>query len=85
MTTDDLATISVPTLIMAGDDEPIDLEHICLMYESIPGAELCIVPGTSHSVLKERTKTSVRIIHHFLQSSWPAVTEDPIRRKPLDQ
>ena len=82
---DDLKTITVPVLVMASDDEPIELAHTCSMYESIPGAELAIVPGTSHSVLKERTKTSVAIIHHFLQSRWPPVTQDPSRRVPLNE
>jgi pimeloyl-ACP methyl ester carboxylesterase len=84
LTTDDLKTITVPVLVMGSDDEPIELDHICSLYESIPGAELAIVPGTSHAVLKERTKTSVTIIHHFLQSRWPPVTQDPSRRIPLD-
>jgi pimeloyl-ACP methyl ester carboxylesterase len=80
LTPTDLATISVPVLIMASDDEPIELEHTCSLYESIPDAELAIVPGTSHAMLKERTKASVGIIHHFLDSMWPPVTQDPIRR-----
>jgi pimeloyl-ACP methyl ester carboxylesterase len=82
LTTDDLATIDVPVLVMSSDDEPIELSHTCSLYESIPGAQLCIMPGTSHSLLKEQTKTSVRIIRHFLESSWPPVTEDPVRRLP---
>jgi pimeloyl-ACP methyl ester carboxylesterase len=52
LTTEDLATIRVPVLVMASDDEPIELAHTCSMYESIPGAQLAIVPGTSHSMLK---------------------------------
>jgi pimeloyl-ACP methyl ester carboxylesterase len=82
LTTEDLGTIEVPVLIMASDDEPITLTHTCSLYEAIPGAELCILPGTSHSMLKEQTKTSVRIIRHFLESAWPPVTEDPVRRLP---
>jgi pimeloyl-ACP methyl ester carboxylesterase len=82
LTTEDLGTIEVPVLIMASDDEPITLTHTCSLYEAIPGAELCILPGTSHSMLKEQTKTSVRIIRHFLESVWPPVTEDPVRRLP---
>ncbi|MGA2969201.1 MAG: alpha/beta hydrolase [Acidimicrobiales bacterium] len=82
LVTADLATISVPVLVMASDDEPIQLEHTCSLYESIPDAELAIIPGTSHAMLKERTKASVGIIHHFLRSTWPPVTQDPIRRAP---
>lgn len=86
LTLADLATITVPVLVMAGDDEPIGLAHTCSMYEAIPDAELAIVPGTSHAVLKERTKESVRIIRHFLESDFPPVTLQPSRRKPaIDQ
>jgi pimeloyl-ACP methyl ester carboxylesterase len=80
LTTEDLATISVPTLVMAGDDDVASLWHTCSMYEAIPGAQLAIVPGTSHMLLKERTKESVRIIEHFLSSPWPPVTYAPMRR-----
>jgi pimeloyl-ACP methyl ester carboxylesterase len=83
LTTSDLARIDVPVLVLASDDEPIELAHTCSLYESIPGAELAIIPGTSHSMFKERTKTSVGIIHHFFQSSWPPVTEAPSRRAPI--
>jgi pimeloyl-ACP methyl ester carboxylesterase len=85
LTPADLAEISVPVLVMCGDDEPIYLAHTCSLYESIPESELCVVPGTSHSLLKERTGASVRIIRHFLESTWPPVTEVPIRRRPADR
>jgi pimeloyl-ACP methyl ester carboxylesterase len=80
LTTKDLATISVPVLVMAGDDDVATLDHTCSMYESIPQAELAIVPGTSHMLLKERTRECVRIIEHFLGSKWPPVTFAPMRR-----
>jgi pimeloyl-ACP methyl ester carboxylesterase len=82
LTIEDLATILVPVLVMASDDEPIELAHTCSMYEAIPGAQLAIVPGTSHSMLKERTSLCVEIILHFLRSKWPTVTEVPVRRQP---
>ena len=84
LTTQDLATISVPTLVMAGDDDVATLSHTCSMYEAIPEAQLAIVPGTSHMLLKERTKESVRIIDHFLRSKLPPVTFVPMRRPSID-
>jgi pimeloyl-ACP methyl ester carboxylesterase len=80
LTTSDLATIPVPVLVMAGDDDVATLAHTCSMYESIPQGQLSIVPGTSHMLLKERTKESIRIITHFLSSDLPPVTSMPIRR-----
>lgn len=81
LTTGDLATITVPVLVMAGDDDVASLSHTCSMYESIPQGQLAIVPGTSHMLLKERTKESVRIIEHFLGAKLPPVTFAPFRRE----
>ena len=80
LTPKDLATIPVPVLVMAGDDDVAALSHTCSMYEAIPQGQLSIVPGTSHMLLKERTKESVRIIDHFLVSKLPPVTFAPLRR-----
>jgi pimeloyl-ACP methyl ester carboxylesterase len=84
LTTADLATISVPVLVMAGDDDVATLAHTCSMYESIPHAQLAIVPGTSHMLLKERPKESIRIITRFLAMDLPPVTSMPIRRLGRD-
>jgi len=84
LTTDDLATIRRPVLIMAGDDDVATLAHTCAMYEAIDGAQLAIVPGTSHGVLKERTKESVRIIRRFLRMKLPPDTRMPLRRRNDD-
>ena len=80
LTTNDLATIRRPVLVMAGDDDVATLAHTCAMYEAIEESQLAIVPGTSHGVLKERPKESVRIIRHFLCMKLPPVTRTPIRR-----
>ena len=80
LTPKDLATIPGPVLVMTGDDDVATLWHTCSMYESIPQGQLSIVPGTSHMLLKERTKESVRIIDHFLNSKLPPVTFAPLRR-----
>lgn len=80
LTPQDLATIHVPVLVMAGDDDVATLAHTCSMYEAIPESQLSIVPGTSHMLLKERTKECVRIIEHFLGARLPPVTYAPMRR-----
>ncbi len=80
MTPDDLATIPVPTLVMAGDDDVATLEHTCTLYESLAVAQLAIVPGTSHALLKERTRDCVAIIERFLRQKLPVRTYAPIRR-----
>jgi len=52
---DDLAEIEAPTLVVAGDRDPIvPVEEAVAMYRSIPEADLWIVPHASH-VVAERT------------------------------
>lgn len=80
LTIRDLATISRPVLVMSGDDDVVTLEHTCALYRAIPDAQLAIVPGSSHAVLKERTKECIRLIRHFLQSDLPVETFMPVRR-----
>jgi pimeloyl-ACP methyl ester carboxylesterase len=65
---------------MAGDDDVATLEHTTRLYESIPVAQLAIMPGTSHAVLKERTKDCVHFIERFLRQKLPVVTYSPLRR-----
>ena len=55
----------MPILVMAGDDDLMELGHTTSMYEAIPGAQLAIVPGTSHAVLKEKSKLSSKLIRNF--------------------
>lgn len=84
LTPSDLSTIRVPVLVMAGDDDVATLAHTCSLYESIPLAQLAIVPGTSHMLLKERPKESRGIIRRFLSMDLPPVTYMPIRRLDRD-
>ncbi|MDE3008712.1 MAG: alpha/beta hydrolase [Acidobacteriota bacterium] len=80
-TVDDLATISRPVLVMAGDDDVTTIAHVGAMFEAIPNAQLAILPGASHGVLKEHTQVATSMIVHFLKSTLPPVTRAPIRRK----
>ena len=75
----DLKAITVPTLVMAGDDDVIRTSHTVSMFDAIEGSQLCIVPGTSHALLKERTKFCSRIIRRFLKQDGVAKTFMPQR------
>jgi len=46
--TADLAKISVPVLLMAGDKDVIRETHTVEMYQHLPHAQLCILPGETH-------------------------------------
>jgi len=52
-TENQLRTITDPVLVIAGDrDEWTSLDEQARLYRSIPGAELGIVPGSSHGAIK---------------------------------
>lgn len=68
MTTSDLAKITCPVLVLAGDDEPFSNLHTVELFEALPNAQLAIVPGTSHAVVKEKPETVQSIIRNFNKS-----------------
>src|SRR4051794_11635326 len=68
LTNDDLARIEAPTLVMAGDDDLVRLDHTCALYEALPAGQLAIVPGASHGVPMERPAEVAQLILGFLTS-----------------
>ena len=80
MTKAQLKKIKCPTLILAGDDEPFSTEHTASLYEAIPSAQLAILPGTSHAVLKEKPKLVKQILKDFYKNPDLPITLAPNRR-----
>ncbi|HEV2529984.1 MAG TPA: alpha/beta hydrolase [Thermomicrobiales bacterium] len=76
----DLTDISVPTLIMAADDDAITFEHTTGLFEAIPGAQLAIVPGTSHALIDEKPALVAQLLADFLTND-PIETRIPVRRR----
>jgi len=83
LTTDDLGKISVPTLVMAGDDDLLTLAHTTSLYESLPQGQLAVIPGASHAVVLEKPELVTRLIGDFLTAPGSPKTFMPIRRKSL--
>jgi pimeloyl-ACP methyl ester carboxylesterase len=81
---EDLRGVSVPVLVMSGDDDVARLDHTVTLYEAIPSAQLAVLPGASHAVLKEQTKECVRMITRFLLGPVPPATKYPLRRAHRD-
>ena len=79
-TIDDVASVTAPTLVMCGDDDVARLTHTVALYEALTNGQLAVLPGTSHAILKERTKESIRLITHFLLGPSTPVTKYPLRR-----
>jgi len=62
----DLNVIKSKTLIIAGDHDVIKSQHTLKIYESIPNAQLAILPNSSHSALIENSKLFNEIVLRFL-------------------
>jgi pimeloyl-ACP methyl ester carboxylesterase len=76
---DDLRGVTCRTLVMAGDDDMVTLDHTLALYRGLPNAELAIVPGTSHLLLFEKPEACTRVVTDFLSAD-AAPTMMPIRR-----
>jgi pimeloyl-ACP methyl ester carboxylesterase len=76
----EIAQISVPTLVMAGDDDVVKHSHSIELYESLPLGQLAIVPGTSHGLVKEKPEIVTALIKSFLSDQSYPQTRQPIRR-----
>jgi pimeloyl-ACP methyl ester carboxylesterase len=61
-----LNVIKSKTLIIAGDHDVIKSEHTLKIFESIPNAQLAILPNSSHSALIENSELFNEIVLRFL-------------------
>jgi pimeloyl-ACP methyl ester carboxylesterase len=76
----ELAAITAPTLVMAGDDDLVRLEHTTALFEALPAGRLAIVPGASHALPIEQPDLVGRLIVEFLASAEPPPTLMAVRR-----
>jgi pimeloyl-ACP methyl ester carboxylesterase len=75
----DLGRITAPTLVIAGDDDMISIEHTAALYRAIPDSQLAIIPEASHAVVMEKPDLLNRLVLDFLTHE-PVPTMIPIRR-----
>ncbi len=61
-----LAGVRAPTLVLAGDHDMVALEHTAVIQRSIPGAQLGIVPGAGHLLVRECPDLIAAIVRRFL-------------------
>ena len=80
ITHEQLGQISAPTLVLAGDDDMISLDHTSALFRAIPNSELAVVPGTSHALPMEKPELVNRLILDFLEKD-PPRTFMPVRRQ----
>ena len=67
LTSRDLARITAPVLVMAADGDLISPVHTVNLYRSLPKAQLCIVPGTTHALITEAPEEVNGAITKFLR------------------
>jgi pimeloyl-ACP methyl ester carboxylesterase len=80
MDANELEAVRAPTLVLAGDDDCIHHAHTVELFETIPAAQLAIVPGTSHMLLLEKPALLNQLILEFLAETEPPGTIFPMRR-----
>lgn len=61
-----LTAITVPALVMAGDDDIVSLDHQLHLYRTLPSAELAILPAASHLLLLEHPGLVTHLVADFL-------------------
>lgn len=62
----DLSKIEAKVLIIAGDEDIIRNKHSLEIYENIPKAQLCIMPGETHFTPASNPKLFNDIVNRFL-------------------
>ena len=62
-TSDDLARVTAPTLVLAGDrDAFCSVEEGVLAYRKLPNAELAILPNTEHLITPAKVATTIEFL-----------------------
>ncbi len=63
----ELGKIKCPTMVVAGDNDEIKIEHTVKIFQSIKNAQLFIVPKTSHYVLSENAALFNNVALRFIK------------------
>jgi pimeloyl-ACP methyl ester carboxylesterase len=74
-----LNDVGCRTLVLAGDDDLVTLEHTVALLRGLPDAQLAVVPETSHLLLFEKPELCTQLVTEFLIAP-PTTTLMPIRR-----
>jgi pimeloyl-ACP methyl ester carboxylesterase len=88
----ELATITAPTLVMAGDRDVIRDDHTLSLFHAIPQSQLAIFPGGTHMYPQQDAERFNRVVLDFLDRPFSMPdTKDlgwfdwrPLRDAPTD-
>lgn len=64
---DVLGAVGIETLVMAADRDGVDVRETTRLFAALPRAQLCIVPGTTHELIRERPGLVNRVVLDFLR------------------
>ncbi|MCW3093011.1 MAG: alpha/beta hydrolase [Ferruginibacter sp.] len=65
ITSEELAGIKAPVMVMCGDRDVIRLSHIIEIFRAIPKSNLCVLPGSTHAALRKNPQVFNETIYHF--------------------
>lgn len=65
----ELAAITVPALVVAGDRDSIRPAHTRAIAAAIPGAELVLVPNATHGLVTEHAERLTGVLLAFLRAA----------------
>ncbi len=60
-----LATINVPTLVIAGEDDSVPLSELELMHQRIAGSQFRVIPKAGHYAAMEHPAEFARLLRTF--------------------
>jgi len=63
--TAEMAAITAPLLVIAGDEDPSTIEPSLLIKRTVPGAALAVVPRTGHMINLEEPALFNRLVEDF--------------------
>ncbi len=72
----ELSTIKVPVLVIAGDKDIIREEHSVEIYQGIPNAHLCIMPGETHFTPASNPEMFNTIVERFISEPFKRPDSD---------
>lgn len=62
---DSIRKINVPVLLLVGDRDAVPMEHTMEIFEALPMANLCVLPGSSHFISNEKPNHIIYWIGEF--------------------
>ncbi len=65
----EMAAITAPLLVIAGDEDPSTIEPSLLIKRTVPGAALAVVPKTGHMINLEEPALFNRLVEDFFHQA----------------